>query len=130
MGDDPELISREAQGIAEQYWGARDDFHFVGPTSTFGEALDRALADGAARPYVISDSGDNPTAGRGDVSWSLGELLARDDLRDPGRLVILASIFDAAAVAEAVSAGCRLHGHAGGGRQGRPGASRPGPDDR
>ncbi|MFC4134952.1 M81 family metallopeptidase [Hamadaea flava] len=105
-GDDREVIAREAERLAHRYWDARAEFVFVGPTATLGDALDRALAEGAARPYVISDSGDNPTAGgAGDVSWTLGELLARDDLRDGSRQVITASIFDAAAVAGAVAAG-------------------------
>lgn len=106
MGDDRELIAAEAERLARRYWDAREDFAFVGPTAGFGDALDRSLADGAARPYLISDSGDNPTAGgAGDVSWSLGELLARPDLLEPGRVVIHASIFDPVAVDEAVTAG-------------------------
>lgn len=105
-GDDRTVIAREAERLARLYWDARADFVFVGPTASLGEALDRAVAPGAARPYVISDSGDNPTAGgAGDVSWTLGELLAREDLKTGRTRVIAASIFDAAAVAEAVRAG-------------------------
>lgn len=105
-GDDRDVIAREAERLARQYWDARDEFAFVGPTATLHEALDRALAPDAARPYVISDSGDNPTAGgAGDVSWTLGELLSREDLREPGRVVIHASVFDTAAVAQLVQAG-------------------------
>ncbi|WP_297110215.1 M81 family metallopeptidase [Tessaracoccus sp.] len=105
-GDDREVIAREAESLARRYWDAREDFQFVGPTASLHEALDLALAPGATRPYVISDSGDNPTAGgAGDVSWTLGELLEREDLREPGRVVIHASIFDEAAVAGAAAAG-------------------------
>lgn len=105
-GDDQGLIAAEAERIARRYWDARADFVFVGPTASLAEALDKALADGAARPYVISDSGDNPTAGgAGDVSWTLGELLERPELTEAGRVVIHASIFDAAAVAKAREAG-------------------------
>ena len=105
-GDDREVVAREAEDLARRYWDARADFRFVGPTATLHEALDLALAPGATRPYVISDSGDNPTAGgAGDVSWTLGELLAREDLRDSARTVVHASVFDAAAVAQAVAAG-------------------------
>jgi microcystin degradation protein MlrC len=80
----------------------------VAPTGTLAECLDQALSrePGAATPFMISDSGDNPTAGgAGDVSWTLGELLARPELRDPDRTVIHASIFDPDAVAAAVRAG-------------------------
>lgn len=105
-GDDPDLIRTEAERLARRYWDARDDFAFVGPVATLDEALDRALEPGAARPYVISDSGDNPTAGgAGDVSWTLGRLLQRADLRDPALTVAAASIFDPVAVQTAVAAG-------------------------
>ena len=105
-GDDREVIAREAQRIAERYWDAREDFAFAGPVDSLDGALDRALADGAARPYVISDSGDNPTAGgAGDVSWTLGRLLERRELGDPALTVIAASIFDPDAVARAERAG-------------------------
>ena len=105
-GDDVEVIAAQAELLAHSYWDARADFAFVGPTASLGGALDRALAVGAARPYLISDSGDNPTAGgAGDVSWTLGELLARPDLADGSRTVVFASIFDPDAVAAAAAAG-------------------------
>lgn len=107
-GDDGALITREAERLARRYWEVRAEFAFVGPTATLDEALDTALAEGAPRPYVISDSGDNPTAGgAGDVTWTLGRLLERLDLVSSGRTVIAASIFDHAAVAEAEAAGVR-----------------------
>ena len=105
-GDDAAVIAREAERVAKSYWDARADFAFVGPTASLDGALDLALAAGAARPYLISDSGDNPTAGgAGDVSWTLGQLLARPELREPGRVVIHASIFDPEAVAVFADAG-------------------------
>jgi microcystin degradation protein MlrC len=105
-GDDPEVIAREAERLARLYWDAREEFVFVADALPLDQALDAALAPGAARPYFISDSGDNPTAGgTGDVSWTLGELLQRPELAAEGRTVIHASIFDPAAVAQAVAAG-------------------------
>lgn len=105
-GDDGYVIAREAQRIAERYWDVRADFAFAGPVDSLDGALDQALAVGAPRPYVISDSGDNPTAGgAGDVSWTLGLLLEREELADPALTVIAASIFDPDAVAMAESAG-------------------------
>ncbi|WP_413451925.1 M81 family metallopeptidase [Georgenia phoenicis] len=107
-GDDPDVITAEAAALARGLWDARRDFAFVAPVGTLDECLRLALdrpAD-APRPYVISDSGDNPTAGgAGDVSWTLGELLAHPELQEPGRAVIHASTFDPAAVATAVEAG-------------------------
>lgn len=105
-GDDREVIERESARLGADFWDARDRFEFVGPVDSLDGALDSALAPGAARPYVISDSGDNPTAGgAGDVSWTLRRLLERQDLRDPSLRVIHASVFDAVAVEIAVRAG-------------------------
>jgi len=105
-GDDPDVIARESERLGRRYWDARADFVFVGPTASLDEALDEALADDAPRPYVISDSGDNPTAGgAGDVSWTLGRLLERADLDDASRTVLAASVFDPEAVSTAQAAG-------------------------
>lgn len=105
-GDDETAITEEAARLAQAYWDARADFAFVGPTASLDDALDAALAPGAPRPYVISDSGDNPTAGgAGDVTWTLGHLLERRDLADPAVTVLAASVFDPAAVAAAAAAG-------------------------
>jgi microcystin degradation protein MlrC len=112
-GDDPEVAATQAHELARAFWAARDDFRFVAPTGTLAECLDLALARPAEapRPFVVSDSGDNPTAGgAGDVSWTLGELLADPRFREPdGPTVIHASVFDPAAVEVAVRAGVGAH---------------------
>jgi microcystin degradation protein MlrC len=109
VGDDVEAIRAETERLGRLYWDARDDFAFVADALPLAESIDAALAANAAsvaRPYVISDSGDNPTAGgAGDVSWTLGQLLARPEFVDGSVNVVHASIFDAAAVAQAVAAG-------------------------
>ena len=100
-GDDRDVITAYAAELARSYWDARDRFEFVAPTGSFAECLAAAAASDK-RPFFISDSGDNPTAGgAGDVSWSLGELLAAP----PDADVIYASITDPAAVAAAATAG-------------------------
>ena len=100
-GDDREVISRYAAELARAYWDARDDFKFVAPSGPLAECLAAAEASDK-RPFFISDSGDNPTAGgAGDTSWTLGQLLAAPPAAD----VIYASITDPAAVAAAVAAG-------------------------
>jgi microcystin degradation protein MlrC len=105
-GDDRMLIAREAERVARMFWDAREDFVFVAETGTLDEAVARALAPQAPRPYLISDSGDNPTAGgAGDVTWTLARLLARPELIDGTGTTLVASIFDSAAVALAVAAG-------------------------
>lgn len=106
LGDDREVIAREAERVARAFWDAREDFVFVAPTASLDGALEKALAPQAARPYLISDSGDNPTAGgAGDVTWTLTQLLARPELTDGSRTTLVASIFDTDAVAQAREAG-------------------------
>ncbi|QGN34830.1 M81 family metallopeptidase [Microlunatus sp. Gsoil 973] len=124
-GDDQEVIAQQAERLARLYWDARKDFVFVADALPLDKALDAALADDAPRPYFISDSGDNPTAGgTGDVSWTLGELLQRPEFSGTDRTVIHASIFDPAAVAAAVAAGVggtvevQVGGHADSGPRG------------
>lgn len=105
-GDDRRLIAREAEQLARTFWDAREDFVFVAQTGTLDEAIDRALEPGARHPYLISDSGDNPTAGgAGDVTWTLAELLRRTELTDGSRTTLVASVFDPEAVARGVAAG-------------------------
>jgi microcystin degradation protein MlrC len=105
-GDDAEAARAGAERLGRAYWDARRDFEFVADALPLDESLDAALAPGAPRPYVVSDSGDNPTAGgAGDVSWTLGELLKRPEFAAGTATVVHASIFDAAAVAQCVSAG-------------------------
>lgn len=102
-GSDAEAIGREAEGLARDLWEARDEFDFVGPPGSLDEAVESALhhaASGGARPYLISDSGDNPGAGgTGDVTWTLRRLLAKPELTaDDAPISYVASIFDSSAI--------------------------------
>jgi len=102
-GDDTRVIAREAERLAGQLWDARDEFDFVGPPGSLDEAVASAIAHRAAggrRPYLISDSGDNPGAGgTGDVTWSLTRLLDMPELTGPDAPVTyVASVFDAVAI--------------------------------
>ncbi|MFJ9848322.1 M81 family metallopeptidase [Streptomyces sp. NPDC101150] len=103
--DDPELALEQAGLLARQYWTARRDFRFVGPTGGMDECIARAAAS-SARPFLISDSGDNPTAGgAGDLAYVLGRLLAHEDLAS-GRITALhPGITDPEAVAACFAAG-------------------------
>lgn len=123
LGDDTATIRDQAERLGRAFWDARADFAFVGPVDSLDGALDEALAEDAPRPFLISDSGDNPTAGgAGDVSWTLGRLLEREDLRRGDRTVIVASVFDPDAVARAARAGtgARVRLSVGGRVDGRP----------
>jgi microcystin degradation protein MlrC len=99
-------VSVGAEKLAHVFWDAHQDFEFVAPTGSFAECLDAALAS-SSRPYFISDSGDNPTAGgSGDVSWGLTQLLARSEFKhSSGPTVIYASVPGPEAIRTAVGAG-------------------------
>ncbi|GAA2095366.1 M81 family metallopeptidase [Microlunatus panaciterrae] len=104
-GDDQEVITDTAERLARAIWDRHTEFAFVAPAGTLDECLEAAFAS-SKQPYFISDSGDNPTAGgAGDVSWTLGELLKREELADPSYTAIYASIPDANAVAACLAAG-------------------------
>jgi len=104
-GDDRGAVTRGAERLARAYWDARDEFAFVAPTGTLAQCLAAALAS-ERRPFFVSDSGDNPTAGgAGDVTWTLARLLEDPALRDPARTVIYASLPAPEAVDAAVRAG-------------------------
>ncbi|MGH3406143.1 MAG: M81 family metallopeptidase [Streptosporangiaceae bacterium] len=104
-GDEPAVVTRYAGELARAYWEARDRFSFVAPAGELGECLAQAIGS-RRRPFFISDSGDNPTAGgAGDVSWTLARLLADPAIAAGAVQVIQASITDPAAVAVAFAAG-------------------------
>lgn len=105
-GWDERVISRGAEKLAKLFWDARADFHFVAPTGTFTKCLDAAVAS-EIRPFFISDSGDNPTAGgSGDVTWGLTHLLERPEFQDgSGPTVIYASVPGPDAIETAIKAG-------------------------
>mgnify|MGYP003647777942 FL=1 len=92
-GDDKEQVEKGAEKLAQSFWDARKQFEFVAPTTTLNESLKLALASDK-KPYIISDMGDNPTAGgAGDVTWTLKELLARPEFKsENGKTLIYASI--------------------------------------
>lgn len=107
-GDDREQIVRAAETMAADLWDAREEFGFVGPPGSLEEGVERALAHrdaGGAKPYLISDSGDNPGAGgSGDVTWTLTQLLGMPALTaEDAPLTYVGSIFDAAAIEELFS---------------------------
>ena len=99
-------VTAGAEQLARGFWEARHDFEFVAPTGTLADCLDEALAS-PARPYFISDTGDNPTAGgAGDVTWGLQQVLERPEFKDQdGPTVIYASLPGPSAVATAERAG-------------------------
>ena len=92
-GDDEEEVSESAEFLAQKFWDVRNSFEFVAPTTTFEKSLNMAL-NSSKKPFIISDMGDNPTAGgAGDVTWTLRELLNNKVFKDSsGPSLIYASI--------------------------------------
>jgi microcystin degradation protein MlrC len=106
MGDDEAACVVGAEELAAAMWRVRDDFEFVAPAAPLPDCLAAAVATDAGRPYFISDSGDNPTAGgAGDVTWTLARLLESPEIVSGRLQTVYASIPDAAAVDAAVAAG-------------------------
>jgi microcystin degradation protein MlrC len=105
-GDDQEKVTRTAEELAQSFWDVRSEFEFVAPVASLEESLNMALASDK-HPFMISDMGDNPTAGgAGDVTWTLTEILARPEFKKAdGPSLIYASIPGPELVEKAVAAG-------------------------
>ncbi|WP_327426210.1 M81 family metallopeptidase [Streptomyces sp. NBC_01236] len=105
-GPSEAAVTAGAERLARGFWEARHAFEFVAPAGSLDECLDEALASDA-RPYFISDTGDNPTAGgAGDVTWGLERVLARPEFKEAsGPTVIYASVPGPDAVEAAEKAG-------------------------
>ena len=92
-GDNKKEVSESAETLALAFWDVRNEFEFVAPTANLKTCLSYALKSNK-KPYIISDMGDNPTAGgAGDVTWTLRELLNNKAFKnDTGPQLIYASI--------------------------------------
>lgn len=115
-GDAKERVTTTAEDLARSFWEVRNDFEFIAPVASLDESLDKAVASDK-RPFIISDMGDNPTAGgAGDVTWTLQKILDRPEFKsDDGPTLIYASIPGPELVEKAVEAGVggKVDGHAG-----------------
>ena len=92
-GDDKKKVTQAAEDLAENFWKVRSEFEFVAPVASLDVSLDQAIAS-EVHPYIISDMGDNPTAGgAGDVTWTITEILKRPEFKtENGPSLIYASI--------------------------------------
>ncbi|HPX79520.1 MAG TPA: M81 family metallopeptidase [Bacteroidales bacterium] len=105
-GDKKKTVQQTAQRLAQHFWDVRHEFDFIAPTASLEECLEAALKSDK-KPFMISDMGDNPTAGgAGDVTWTLTQLLEREEFKKPsGPSLIYASIPGPEMVKKAVAAG-------------------------
>lgn len=116
VGDDKNQVAGSAEYLAQSFWDVRHEFEFVAPVAPLDECLDMGIA-AEERPFIISDMGDNPTAGgAGDVSWTLHEILNRPEFKsENGPSLIYASLPGPDFVEKAVAAGTgnKAEGYAG-----------------
>lgn len=105
-GDDKAKVSSTAEDLAQSFWEVRNEFEFIAPTASLDESLEKAIASDK-KPFMISDMGDNPTAGgAGDVTWTLREILARPEFQsEDGPSLIYASLPGPELVDKAVEIG-------------------------
>ena len=104
-GTDEAAITSAARELGQRYWDARAGFDFSVPAADAEACIATGLSR-AERPFFISDSGDNPTAGgAGDASYMLDRLLADPRIASGQASAIWASCADPAAVAACVRAG-------------------------
>ena len=105
-GDDQSAVGKAAESLATNFWNLRTKFEFVAPVANLNESLNMALTSDK-KPFMISDMGDNPTAGgAGDVTWTLSKLLDRSEFKSAtGPTLIYASLPAPELVAKAVAAG-------------------------
>jgi len=92
-GDDESTVKTTAEKLAKDFWNVRNEFEFVAPVADLEKCLNLAIKSNE-HPFLISDMGDNPTAGgAGDVTWTLNEILKRPEFKlESGPSVIYASI--------------------------------------
>ncbi|WP_290426998.1 M81 family metallopeptidase [Algoriphagus limi] len=115
-GDDEKEVKESVEYLAQSFWDVRNEFEFVAPVAYLNESLEMAL-NSEKKPYVISDMGDNPTAGgAGDVTWTLNEILKRPEFQsENGPELIYASIPGPELIEKAKSAqvGEKISGYVG-----------------
>ena len=99
-GTNPDVLKKDALSLAQQYWDARKEFQFGVPTGTLAECVEQAQRLNT-KSVVLSDSGDNPTAGgSGDRADALAELV-RQKVQD----AVIAGIADRPATEACYKAG-------------------------
>ena len=106
VGDDLQQVTRCAEELASSFWDVRHDFDFVAPVASLDKCLKMAIQSDN-RPFIISDMGDNPTAGgAGDVTWTITEILNHKEFQtETGPSLIYASIPGPDLVENALKAG-------------------------
>ena len=105
-GDNKAKVKITAEKLAKNFWDVKNKFEFVAPVANIDECLNIAI-ESKKRPFLISDMGDNPTAGgAGDVTWTLNKILKRHEfISENSPSLIYASIPDSKFVEKAIKIG-------------------------
>lgn len=115
-GDDAEAVCAAAEELGNEFLARREDFVFVAPTASFPDGLRRAV-ESSERPFLLSDSGDNPGAGgAADCTHTLAELLCCQEIANGSVTAVLAALVDpqAAGLAARLGAGAAIDTPVGG----------------
>jgi microcystin degradation protein MlrC len=99
-GTQPAALKKNALWLAQQYWDARKEFEFGVSTGPLDEVINKAVSL-QTNPVVISDSGDNPTAGGTDDRADVLAALLKRHIRN----VVIAGICDQPATDACYQAG-------------------------
>jgi microcystin degradation protein MlrC len=100
FGLNREKVRLAVRRLAQELWAVREQFQFGVTAADMDHCIQSAL-ESPVHPVIISDSGDNPTAGgAGDIPAMLERLLALD-----ARGTLVAGIVDSAAVESCQAAG-------------------------
>lgn len=105
-GDNEEAVAKAAETLANSFWDVREEFEFVAPTTYLDDAISQAI-ESDKKPFIISDMGDNPTAGgAGDVTWTLHEIFKHPEFKLPNsKSIIYASIPGPELISKALEVG-------------------------
>ena len=98
--DKDELAHQEARRLAELIWENRNEFKFTTEAYLFEECLDIAERE-KARPVVIADCGDNPTAGSSEDLTVVVDVLIKRQFKS----ALVAVIVDPSSYERCVNAG-------------------------
>ena len=105
---DKQLATEKARELAQLFWDTRKEFGFYNETREPADALvhARSSVEASVYPVVLSDSGDNPTAGSSqDVTNFLKAILADPFLTSLNPPLCYQAFYDPALVAAAFK-GC------------------------
>lgn len=106
--DDKALSDKLSMQLAKEFWKQRENFKFYNLTLEPLDAIDKTneLIKSESFPIVISDSGDNPTAGSsGDVTSFLKQIIDDKRLTRLNPPLCYQAIYDPEVVKEAMKLG-------------------------